>query len=360
MVDAIYIHIPFCVKKCNYCDFLSFKSDEETIEKYVVNLIKEIKLYPKYSYDTVYFGGGTPSLLKGEQIKRILKTLNINDDAEVTLELNPKTANREKITAFKNAGINRLSIGIQSFNDNFLKKLGRIHNIQEGINIYKEARKIGFNNISLDLMFSLPGENIEDVKMDMKKLIELSPEHFSIYSLIWEPGTKFYEKLKKGEYKETDNDLEADMYEYIINYAKKNSYCHYEISNFCKKGYEARHNTKYWRNKEYVGVGLGASGYLDKIRYKNQVKFSSYCDSILIDKKPVLENEVVDEISLEEYRHILGLRLLEEGIVPNTDENYMKIYEDLEKQNFLIKKDGNYILTKKGLFLANDVFEKFI
>ncbi|MGB0404727.1 MAG: coproporphyrinogen-III oxidase family protein, partial [Fusobacterium sp.] len=179
MVDAIYIHIPFCVKKCNYCDFLSFKSDEETIEKYVENLIEEIRLYPKYDYDTVYFGGGTPSLLKGEQVERILKELNIKKDAEVTLELNPKTANEEKIKNFKKAGINRLSIGIQSFNNKFLKKLGRIHNIEEGIKIYKEAREIGFQSISLDLMFSLPEETIEDVKEDMKKLIQLNPEHFS-------------------------------------------------------------------------------------------------------------------------------------------------------------------------------------
>ncbi|MFK4786187.1 radical SAM family heme chaperone HemW [Fusobacterium sp. MFO224] len=360
MIDAIYIHIPFCVKKCSYCDFLSFQSDEKTIEKYVENLIKEIRLYPKYDYDTVYFGGGTPSLLKGEQIERILKELNIKENAEVTLELNPKTANSEKIKAFKKAGVNRLSIGIQSFNNKFLKKLGRIHNIEEGIEIYREARRIGFKNISLDLMFSLPDETIEDVKKDMKKLIELNPEHFSIYSLIWEPGTEFYNKLEKGEYQETDNDLEADMYEYIIDYAKKNSYHHYEISNFCKSGYEARHNTKYWRNEEYVGVGLGASGYLNGIRYKNQMKFNSYCDSILIGEKPILEKEVVDNVALEEYRHILGLRLLEEGIIPSDEEKYVKIYKELERDNFLKKVNGRYLLTERGVFLANNIFEKFI
>lgn len=360
MLDAIYIHIPFCVKKCNYCDFLSVENNKNLMEKYVEALVKEIRLYPKYIYDSVYFGGGTPSLLTKEQIEKILNELRIKENGEVTLEVNPKTVDKDKMKELRSIGINRLSIGIQSFDNKKLKELGRIHSVEEGIETYKNARKAGFNNISLDLMFSLPGESLEDVKENMKKLILLNPEHFSIYSLIWEEGTKFYEKLKKGDYKETDNFLEANMYEYIIEFANKNSYNHYEISNFCKKGYKSRHNTKYWENKEYVGVGLGASGFVEGIRYKNQVKFNSYYDSILIGEKPLMEVEKINKKSMEEYRHILGLRLLEEGIEPSDEVEYKEIYKELEGKNFLKKINGKYLLTKKGLLLANDVFEKFI
>lgn len=360
MADAIYIHIPFCVKKCDYCDFLSFQSTKEERKKYVDFLVKEIELYPKYNYDTVYFGGGTPSLLEPEDVKKILSKLSINKGAEITLEANPKTVDYEKLKSFKEAGINRLSMGIQSFNEKFLKKLGRLHNSQEGEEAYKMARKAGYDNISLDLMFSLPDQTLEEVKEDLQKMISLNPEHFSIYSLIWEPDTKFFEKLEKGEYKETDNDLEASMYEMIIDYSEKSGYSHYEISNFSKEGKEARHNSKYWRNDEYVGIGLGASGYIDGIRYKNKMKFTDYYDSILVGGKPILEKEEVSEDMKEEYRHILGLRLLKEGIIPSSLEKYKKIYKELEEDGFIEKKLERYILTKKGIFLANDVFEKLI
>lgn len=360
MTDAIYIHIPFCVRKCDYCDFLSFQSNSEERKKYVDFLIKEIRLYPKYKYDTVYFGGGTPSLLETEDIKRILAELDICENAEVTLEANPKTIDLKKLKKLKEIGINRISMGVQSFDEKFLKKLGRLHNSQEGIQAYYDAREAGFKNISLDLMFSLPGQSLEEVKKDLYKMIELNPEHFSIYSLIWEPDTKFYEKLESGEYEETDNDLEAQMYEYIIDYSKKMGYHHYEISNFAKSGKEARHNSKYWKNKEYMGVGLGASGYIEGVRYKNKMKFIDYYDSILLGEKPILEKEEVDNDMAEEYRHILGLRLLEEGIVISNDEKYQKIYKNLEEKGFIQKKSNRYILTEKGVFLANDVFERFV
>ena len=366
MADAVYIHIPFCVKKCDYCDFLSFQSTKEERKKYVDFLIKEIRLYPKYKYDTVYFGGGTPSLLEAEDIKRILAEVDIAENAEITLEANPKTVDFEKLKNFREAGINRISMGIQSFNEKFLKKLGRLHNSQKGTEAYYDARKAGFENISLDLMFSLPEQTLEDVKEDLHKMIELNPEHFSIYSLIWEPDTKFYEKLESGEYKETDNELEAQMYEYIIDYSKKMGYHHYEISNFAKEGKEAQHNSKYWRNKEYVGIGLGASGYLEGIRYKNKMKFIDYYDSILLGEKPVLEEEKVDENMEEEYRHILGLRLLEEGIKISAGKKYWEIYKNLEEKGFIEKKfnendkSERYVLTRKGIFLANDVFERFV
>ncbi|MGL4786173.1 MAG: radical SAM family heme chaperone HemW, partial [Cetobacterium sp.] len=192
MLSGMYIHIPFCLNKCNYCDFLSFKSTDEEREKYVNALINEINMYPKFPLETVYFGGGTPSLLTPEQVSRILNNLNIKNNAEITLEVNPKTVTLEKFKLFKKAGINRVSIGIQSFNDELLKTLGRLHSSSEGDEAFYFARKAGFDNISLDLMFSLPNQTLNDLKSDLNHLFSLRPEHFSIYSLIWEEGTDFF------------------------------------------------------------------------------------------------------------------------------------------------------------------------
>ena len=358
MLNAMYIHIPFCLNKCHYCDFLSFKSTDDEREKYVDAIIKEINMYPKVSLETVYFGGGTPSLLTPEQVSRILSNLDIRSDAEVTLEVNPKTVDLEKFILFKKAGINRISIGIQSFDNETLKMLGRMHSSDEGEEAFLLARKAGFENISLDLMFSLPKQTIDDLKKDLQKLFELRPEHFSIYSLIWEEGTEFFAKLKSGVYKETDNDLEASMYELIIDEAKKNGYIQYEISNFCLPEKRAIHNTKYWKNEEYIGIGIGASGYYKDIRYKNVLKFPEYYDKIYHNIKPILEEEFIDEVEKEIYEYILGLRIIPDGIYPKG--KYIDLCNNLVEQGFLIKDNSNYILSNKGILMANDVFDKFL
>ncbi|MEG0068547.1 radical SAM family heme chaperone HemW [Cetobacterium sp.] len=359
MLNGIYIHIPFCLNKCNYCDFLSFKSTIDDRERYVDALIKEINMYPNFSLDTVYFGGGTPSLLTPEQVSRILSNLNIVENAEITLEVNPKTVNLEKFKEFRKAGINRVSIGIQSFNTDNLKTLGRMHSSAEGEEAFFFAREAGFENISLDLMFSLPNQTLDNLKLDLNKLFSLRPEHFSIYSLIWEEGTEFFTKLEKGEYKETDNDLEASMYELIIDEAEKQGYIQYEISNFCLPGKRALHNTKYWKNEEYLGIGLGASGYYNGIRYKNDLTFSEYYGKISSGIKPILEEEFVSPDEKEVYEYILGLRVIPDGISPRG--KYIALCETLVKKGFLIKTDtNNYILSKKGILMANDVFSEFI
>lgn len=358
MVDGIYIHIPFCLNKCNYCDFLSFKSDKESGKKYVDYLLKEIELYPSYRYSTIYFGGGTPSLLDCEDIERILKKLDIEIGAEITLEVNPKTVDYEKLLQLKKIGINRLSIGIQSFDKKYLKMLGRLHSSEEGAETYYSARKAGFENISLDLMFSLPEQNLKEVENDLKRLLDMKPEHFSIYSLIWEEGTVFFEKLKKGLLKETENEIEADMFEKIIDTAEEAGYIHYEISNFSLPQKEAVHNTKYWENKEYLGIGLGASGYIDDMRYKNQVKFLEYYDSIESRIKPVAEKENISLKEKEEYKYILGFRLLKKGVIPEGE--YIEKCISLEKRGYLIKKGEHFVLSRKGLMVANDVLDEFI
>jgi len=260
MCDAIYIHIPFCIKKCGYCDFLSFSCEEKSVEdrkKYVTKLIEEIRLSPKLTYDTVYFGGVTPSLLEVEEIGAILKELDIKDNAEVTLEVNPQTVSLEKLIGFRKIGINRVSVGIQSFNDEKLKILGRVHNKEVALETYENARKVGFTNISIDLIFSTPNQTINELLEDLEIVKKINPEHLSIYSRIWEEGTEFMELLDRGKLNPLDNDLEAEMYELIIDRLKENGYTHYEISNFAKPGFESRHNSKYWKNVDYLGVGLG-------------------------------------------------------------------------------------------------------
>ncbi|MBN1469354.1 MAG: radical SAM family heme chaperone HemW [Fusobacteriaceae bacterium] len=356
-MDAIYIHIPFCMKKCAYCDFHSFEGKLDESKRYVDYLIKDFKNWPTYEYDTIYFGGGTPSLLDPDEIGRILKEMNYNKNSEITLELNPATANLNKLKAFKKNGINRLSIGIQSFNDDILTTLGRLHSSEKAINTFNNARDAGFDNISIDLMFAVPGQGIDELKKDLETIKLLNPDHISIYSLIWEEGTPFWDMLQKGILKECDNDLEADMFELIIDTLKDMGYVHYEISNFSKPNMEARHNSKYWENKEYIALGIGASFYTNNFRGKNVLSFNKYYEAIDNSEKPWLEKEEI--FDKKEYEYMLGLRLLNKGILP-TENKIIDLCQKLENDGFLKKYENRYILTRKGLFLGNSVFEKFL
>ncbi|MGF6907709.1 radical SAM family heme chaperone HemW [Fusobacterium sp. PH5-44] len=359
-VDALYIHIPFCIKKCDYCDFLSFKIEKDMEEKYMKYLLKELSMYSDYTYDTIYIGGGTPSIIKPENIKILLENIKIKPNSEITIEVNPKTVDIEKFIEYRQMGINRISIGIQSFDNKKLSILGRAHNIYEGKEAFFNSKKAGFDNVSLDLMFSTPDETIEELKNDLKELFELEPQHFSIYSLIWEEGTVFHEKLKKGIFQMTDNDLEGEMYNLIIEEAKQHNYTHYEISNFSKEEYQSKHNIKYWKNKNYVGIGLGASGYIENIRYTNKLNFDSYYSDIDNKKMPRDNIEVIDKYDNEKYKAILNLRLLNEGYLPHGDK-YIKLCESLKEKKLLKRTiNGKYMLTKKGLFIANDVMEVFL
>lgn len=363
-MDAVYIHIPFCYSLCKYCDFLSFEgSSEEEIQKYIESLKKEINIYKKSGLledgvTTIYFGGGTPSIIEPEKIKEILQLLPMKENCEITIEINPKTVTYEKLKGFYEIGINRLSIGMQTFNKEMLEVLGRAHTPQDAEKTYKDARNIGFKNISIDLMFSLPNEKIEDLDKDLDKLFELNPEHFSIYSLIWEEGTQLTKLLEKGILSETDNELEGDMYEKIIKRSREKGYIHYEISNFSKKGMESKHNMKYWENKEYLGLGLGASGYIRDERYKNIEELKMYSETVKNSDKPIKEIEIVSEEENEIYRIILGLRTLRKGIEAGVKFN--KEIRLLVEDGYLKEEQGYYTLTEKGIFFANDVFEKFI
>lgn len=358
-ISSLYIHIPFCTRKCNYCDFLSFSQLKEQ-DKYVSYLIKEIKKYELSKLKTIYFGGGTPSLLSIDNIKKILENLSYDEATEITLELNPSTVDREKLQAFYKLGINRLSIGIQSFNDENLKILGRLHSSKEAIDCYKMAREIGFKNISLDLMFSLPKQSLEGLEEDLRQLFLLEPEHFSIYSLIWEEGTDFFEKLEKGIFKETDIELETIMYETIIAQAEKTKYRHYEISNFSKAGFESKHNINYWENNFYVGVGLGASGYIADKRYCNYRDFSKYYTALDEDIFPIdeAETEILTKDDEKKYKYLAGLRMLGYGV--ELDEKYIDIAKKLSDNAYINIIDNKIYMTKKGLMFYNDVILNFL
>ena len=392
-VDAIYIHIPFCDKKCEYCDFCTYINMEKEYRKYVDYLIREIRMYPKFKYDTIYFGGGTPSLLPVGMIKEIMDELDWTGNAEITLELNPTDMTLEKLKEIREIGINRLSIGIQSFQNHVLDFIGRQHSSDDAVNVYKMARKAGFNNITVDLMFGIPNQSIEDLQKDLNILKELKPENVSIYSLIWEEGTVFWSKLQKGILSEIDQDVEAQMYEMIIEFFNENGYCHYEISNFARidenfeenrninkncnlekridfqnfseiKNNEAtlkneifknietfemikerqknggRHNLKYWRNKKFIGVGMSAAAYYGENRHSNVRTFNKYYKFLDNKELPIDENtiEIVDKIESEKLSRMLGLRLIQEGIGYFEDKRVEKLIKNGLLEKFIVKK----------------------
>lgn len=356
--DAVYIHIPFCLHKCEYCDFTSFSGKLNWKKRYLEALYQEISLYEHSYYDTIYFGGGTPSLLEGKEIAKILELLPHDEKTEITVECNPKTLNLKKLQDYFEIGVNRLSIGIQSMNEKYLKMLGRLHTVQEAKEVFQMAREIGFQNISVDMMFALPTQTLEEVEEDIENFLCLDADHISIYSLIWEENTPFFQKLEKGIYQRTENDVEAEMYQKIIETMKENSYEHYEISNFAKSGYFSRHNQKYWQNQNYLGIGLGASGYLEEIRYSNDRDFEHYFSNVNKNRFPREEEEILNAEMIEQYRYLLGFRQLNTWLTPNG--KYKKICETLFKKSYLIKREEEYQITQKGLFFFNDMLEYFL
>lgn len=372
---SLYIHIPFCNKKCSYCDFLSFEGNNDLKEQYTKALIKEIKAYcdklKDYEIDTIFIGGGTPSTLSinlMEQIFKEIKKLNVSENAEISIEVNPGTVSEDKLLAYRVMGINRLSIGLQSVENKLLKTIGRIHNYNTFLDTYQLARKIGFDNINIDLMFALPNQTLEDWQNTIEKIVQLNPEHISSYSLIVEEGTPFSDLYEEGKYKLLDEELERKMYHYIINRLEQVGYNHYEISNFAKNNLECRHNTTYWVGTEYLGLGLGASSYMKGTRYSNCTNINRYITS---STHLVSIQENINKLSKKEKMEefiFLGLRL-NRGISIDEfqkrfDKSIYQIYESQLKQlknECLIEIKNNIIkLTQKGIDLSNYVFSKFL
>ena len=371
---GIYIHIPFCIKKCEYCDFVSYCNKKEYVPQYINALKKEIKnnINKEYKITTIYIGGGTPSSIEENYIADIIETikLNMNDEdlknfenIEVTIEVNPGTVNKEKLQVYKKIGINRLSIGLQETHNELLKSIGRIHTYEEFIKTYNLARKIGFNNINVDLMIALPNQTIQDIKENLEKITKLNPEHISVYSLILEEGTPFYNKYNENKIKLPDEELERNMYWYVKNTLENNGYMHYEISNFSKKGFESKHNMNCWNQEEYLGFGVAAHSYNNRIRYSNTNSIEEYIKG---SNKIIHEEQTLEDMQ-KEYM-LLGLRKIEGINIQKFKNKFAQnpIFIFKEQLNKLVDEeliivDGNEIkLTNKGFDLANIVWEEFV
>lgn len=283
---GLYLHIPFCVRKCDYCDFLSFGGlSEEDQKSYFRSLIREIESYAKvynnkYYVDTIFIGGGTPSLVDESLISGLMaavrRNFNIHEDAEISIESNPKTLTKNKLNTYLKAGINRLSMGAQSFDDKLLRTMGRIHTTGDFLKNYSLARECGFRNINIDLMFAIPGQTMETWMDTLGQAIGLVPEHISFYGLQIEEGTPFFAMFQKGLLKQIDDELDREMYHNAVNTFRDNGYGHYEISNAAKPGYECRHNLKYWSMGDYLGLGLGAHSFIEGTRFSNTTDFKEY------------------------------------------------------------------------------------
>lgn len=371
---SIYIHIPFCKSKCFYCDFLSYANKSHLYKDYVDALILEIKntalSFKDYKVETIFIGGGTPTILPANYIKKIMDILDLYynlDCKEVTIEANPGTVDYNKLTELKESKINRISFGLQACQNRLLSKLGRIHNRNEFISNFNLAKQMEFN-INVDLMFSLPTQTVEQWEETLNEVINLNPEHISTYSLIIEKGTIFGDLYENNKLELTDDIIDRQMYYKAKEILKQNGYIHYEISNFAQKGFECKHNLVYWQQKEYIGFGLGAASYIDKVRFCNTSDFDKYLEYSK-NKKDVIENIERNDI-LDEYAEFmfLGLRLIK-GI--SKSEFRLKFNKDIEKvfknqldeckkYNLLEEKGDNIYLTSKGIDVSNIVFEKFL
>lgn len=361
MAKSVYIHIPFCKSICSYCDFCKMFYIKKWVGKYFDALLNEVKeKYEGEEIRTLYIGGGTPSSLNVkelEKLKEIISIFNLSKKCEFTFEANLQDLNDIYLTHLKNLGVNRLSIGIESFNEEKLKLMGREASYDMADKVIKIARSKGFKNINIDFMYALPNEDISATKDDIKKIIKLNPDHISAYSLILEPNTKM-----NIHYKETvDQDTEYDMYEYVQKTLKKAGYDQYEISNYAKPGKYAKHNLVYWLNGEYYGFGLGACGYMHEVRYENTRSLTKYLENDYTKTKELVSIE--DE---KKNKLMLGLRLLK-GIDLNAW--FLKYRENLEtnesikkliKEKSLVVKNNHLFINPKRLYIMNEILIKII
>lgn len=384
---GLYIHIPFCAKKCKYCDFISFAGKNEKIQEYIECLQKELVMVGKQNKQdnqegrdellevaTVYFGGGTPSFLPAEEIQKIMDTIRehfiLKQDCEITIEINPGTASREKLLTYQKAGINRLSIGLQAIQEHVLNVIGRIHDYQKFEETYQIARELGFQNINVDLMIGLPKQNVVDVEKSVEKVISLNPEHISVYSLIVEERTKLAQEIQEECLVLPKEETERKEYWTVKKMLEEAGYVHYEISNFAKPGKESRHNTDCWSQKEYMGFGIAAHSYTDGIRYSNTEDLEKYITNIQKDKAEdnfIFHEKQDAEAKMKEYM-LLGLRKIQGVEISRFKEKYgiNPIYyyrlelDQLVRDDLLEVDDDVIKLTKRGIDLANLVWEKFI
>ena len=373
---GLYIHIPFCRQKCSYCDFLSWPQHEGSVPAYVEGLVREIGLYrgvlANMQVSTVFFGGGTPSLLSGSEVSIILEAIksvaHLSSEAEISLEGNPETLWEEKIQQYAAAGVNRLSIGLQSTHPHLLRSIGRMHSVEDFYKSVEWSRKAGIGNINGDLIFGIPGQQLEDWKESVAELVNLRLPHLSCYGLTYEEGTPLTSQMERGLVVPVEEDLEWMMFRHGIDWLKSKGYTHYEISNYAMPGFECRHNINYWENGEYIGLGAGAHGFYDESRKENATSLKAYYKLISENKKPIVKEHRVSKNASISETCFLGLRMMK-GI---SDENFKKRYglslkeaypEELPRliEGGLLEYVGGHVrLTKKGVDLSNLVFEALL
>lgn len=368
---SAYVHIPFCTQICYYCDFSKVFIKNQPVDAYLQALIREFERYDIKQLRTLYIGGGTPTAITAQQLDYLLTNLTKNLDLSVlkefTIEANPGDLTEDKIEVLKQSAVNRVSLGVQTFNDKQLKQIGRSHNEAQIYDTIASLKEAGFDNISIDLIYALPDQTMSDVKENVAKALALDIPHLSLYSLILEHHTVFMNKMRRGKLNLPQEDLEAEMFDYIITELEKNGFEHYEISNFTKPGFESRHNLMYWDNAEYYGVGAGASGYIAGVRYRNQGPIQHYLKAVS-EGNARLSEEVLTKEEMMEEELFLGLRKksgvsiakFEERFGISFEERYGQVVAELRQQGLLVPDDEMIRMTKKGLFLGDTVAEKFI
>ena len=368
---SAYVHIPFCTQICYYCDFSKVFIKNQPVDSYLEHLLEEFRSYDIQKLKTLYIGGGTPTALSAPQLEVLLdgltKNLNLSVLEELTIEANPGDLDADKIAVLKNSAVNRVSLGVQTFDDKMLKKIGRSHlekDIYENIDRLKLA---GFDNISIDLIYALPGQTMEQVKENVAKAIGLDIPHMSLYSLILENHTVFMNRMRRGKLPLPKEELEAEMFEYIIAELERAGFEHYEISNFSKPSFESRHNLMYWDNAEYYGIGAGASGYVNGVRYKNHGPIRHYLNAVEEGNARITEEHLSQKEQMEEEM-FLGLRKKSGVSMTRFEEKfgrpfeglYGEIVRDLVQQGLMQVEGDRVRMTKRGLFLGDTVAERFI
>ncbi|MBM4053203.1 MAG: radical SAM family heme chaperone HemW [Planctomycetes bacterium] len=372
-LSSLYIHIPFCAKKCDYCDFNSVVSESGIIDHYLHAVERELNVFEgKYSYDTVYIGGGTPTIVNENQIKTLLSIVNKhikNKKAfEYTVEANPGTLTKNKMKLLRDYGVNRISVGIQSFQDDYLKFLGRIHSGAIATKCVELLVSEGFKNINVDLIFGYPGQTLDEWMQDLQRVVELKPEHISTYALTYEGETPLVKKARNGLVIKLDEDVELEMYQTAMRFLRENNYCHYEISNFAKPGYECSHNINYWNNKEYLGVGAGAYSFIDGERSMNERSVSHYIKGIEESTNVKVFRESLPLHTFASETIVMALRMMRgmsgkdfyDRFGYKIGEQFGAQISDLKRLGLLNDDDERLKLTEKGLFVADSVMAEFL
>lgn len=357
---GLYLHIPFCSIKCFYCDFTAFSGQKKTVSRYLSALDQEASFFPEFNPETLYIGGGTPSELSAEELQTLFKIIHSrfprSDFKEATFEANPESLDMDKIKILKESGVNRLSLGLQTLDDHLLKLIGRRHSSEDFFNVFSSVRKAGGFSISVDLMYGLPNQSLKTHLETLKRVLDLSPEHISLYGLQVEDWTLFSKRDVK-----VDENLAREMFERSIEILKEAGFIHYEISNFARLGSESLHNKIYWRNGEYLGLGCGAASYLNGTRSINEDRLISYCVKVESGQIPLSSSEKLEGVASLGEKAFLGLRMIE-GYVPS--EESLRVFNSqwnsLMGRGLIERRENVFRLTKEGVFVANQVFMEFV